>query len=239
MNNWRELLNEEETFTFKRARSENYQQQQQIVVINEPKPLKFFDEDEDDESAEDECFGCEILAEKNYVAMKNEDLIALIEYMRKTIGKVNPKYLAGRIAKKYKKIQQQVNKNVPEGFHPLPDWTKERIMKHWLLECLDPELQGWLRMWEMAEVAQIALKASKKCDDEGNQYIDIYQDRIYNQKVEKMEALYKSDVSKKMYYSGGAVLNSKTINEGPICYSGKNIKDHFRLMRHNKTGATK
>lgn len=229
MTTWQDMLNLDDSFSFKRIKTGALISTTTTNNNNKKPNISQCDSIYDRDEEYEVCFGCEIIAECDYGAIDSEDIIALMTRVRKCIGKVNPRALARDIARRYAIIQEKVN---AKGKDPLPDWTEDGIMNHWLYHNVDPELQAWLRMWESQRITQCALKAMfVKNDDTGAEYIDEKQNKIYNAQVEKMESLSRSDPTQKQYYSGGAYLNSKTVSEGSIVYSGKTINNYFKRQR--------
>lgn len=175
-----------------------------------------------------ECFGCWYNGEQEAGATSSQDIKALMDIIRKTISKTDPINLAIYLAKRYKTIQEDVNGNLMPGEEPLPEWSSASILDHLRNHNTDPELQGWHRMVELQELAQIALNAAVVRNPEtGAVLIDEKQGKMYLEFVKQMETQSKSDPSKKLYYSGGNHIDMKSASEGAIAYSGKNIIDYW------------
>lgn len=170
------------------------------------------------------CYGCCYIGEQEAGATAHEDVVALMNIIRKCIAKTDLINLSLHLAERYLKIQKDVNSHLLPGEKPLPDWTAASILDHLRNHNTDPELQGWNRMTELQELAQIALNASVVRNPETGQVsIDEKQAKMYLEFVKQMESLSKSDPSKKLYYSGGNHLDPKSLSDGPISWSGKNI----------------
>jgi len=182
--------------------------------------------------AQSGCFGCCYNGEQEAGAATREDIVAIMNMIRKTISKTDPINLAMHVAQRYKKIQDDVNSNLMPGEAPLPDWTAATILNHLRVHNTDPELQTWHRIVELQELAQIALNASVvRNPDTGAVSIDEKQAKMYLEFVKQLESQSKSDPSKKLYYSGGNHIDMKVASEGPISYSGKNIVDFWNNKR--------
>jgi len=174
------------------------------------------------------CFGCWFNGEREAGATSSQDIEALMNIIRKTISKTDPVNLAIYLAERYEQIQADVNDALMPNEKPLPDWTAATILDHLRNHNTDPELQTWHRITEFQELQQIALNSMVVVDPEtGAMQLDDKQAKLYMDLVKQTETLYKSDPSKKLYYSGGNHIDMKAASEGPICYSGKNLIDFW------------
>jgi hypothetical protein len=196
-------------------------------------PSRQYEEEELGEPlCRDECFGCSYVGEDAAGATSSEEIIQLMDMMRKTIAKTSPISLARAVAVKYKKIQESVNQNLKSDQVPLPDWTEPTILEHLRYHINDPEINHWFTMFDLREMRKIALKASVvKNEDTGEMCMDEKQTKIYLELLKAEEIYYKSDPTKKLYYSGGKFIDPQTTSEGPIYYSGKNIYSYFGKKR--------
>ena len=177
MNDWDSLINCNDIFRIKKPKHNN----DDSIVVHNKKPVYVACESIYEQDDEDNCFGCMYIGEYDMGAIRNEDLKALMDRQRKSIGKVNPRSLARDLAERYAIMQERYNSKLRPGQQPLPDYGPEKWMNHWLYHNVDPELQGWLRMWEMQKIAQKSLKASFIMNaDTGEECIDEKQNKIYN-----------------------------------------------------------
>jgi hypothetical protein len=234
MNNWKELLDCDDIFKFKKQKIGGGKEITTATVNS--KPIISHCESIYDKDDQDNCFGCIYLGEYDTGAIEHEDLQGLMDRQRKSIGKVCPRILAKDLAARYLVIQEKVNEKLRHDQMPLPDYSEEDWMNHWLYHNTDPELQGWLRMWEKQRIAQVSLKAMfVKNLDTDEEFIDEKQNKIYNETCKEMETLYKNDVTKKQYYSGGAYLDTKAISQnGTLSYSGKTIIDYMNKKKRQR-----
>lgn len=174
------------------------------------------------------CFGCWFNGEREAGATSSQDIEALMNIIRKTISKTDPVNLAIYLAERYEQIQEDVNSSLMPNEKPLPDWTAATILDHLRNHNTDPELQTWHRITEFQELQQIALNSMVVVDPEtGAVQLDDKQAKLYMDLVKQTETLYKSDPSKKLYYSGGNHIDMQAASEGPISYSGKTLIDFW------------
>ena len=175
------------------------------------------------------CFGCVYIGEVESGTSSSEEVTALFKIIRKCISKMDPISLAVDIANRYRVIQLDVNSHLTYGQQPLPDWDAASILEHIRYHTTDPEMQTWLRIVELQEMGKIALRASVvRNTDTDEMQLDEKQCKLYIEITKSIESLYKSDPSKKLYYSGGNQFDTKAASEGPIAYSGKSIVSYLR-----------
>lgn len=170
------------------------------------------------------CFGCIYVGEQDSGAVAFEDIMALLNMIRRSIARTDPINLAIHLAERYKMIQDDVNDNLQPGETPLPDWDAATILEHLRSHNTDPELQLWMRISELQELAQIALNASVTVDpDTGAHSIDEKQCKMYVEICKTLESFRKSDPSKHVFYSAGDHLDMKAASQGPIATQGKTL----------------
>ena len=175
------------------------------------------------------CFGCIYVGEQDAGAVAYEDIMALLNMIRRSIARTDPVNLAIHLAERYKQIQTDVNDNLRPGETPLPDWTAATILEHLRSHNTDPELQLWMRISEMQELAQIALNASVVVDpDTGAHSIDEKQCKMYVEISKTLETFRKSDPSKHVFYSGGNHIDMKSASQGPIATQGKTLITYLK-----------
>lgn len=175
------------------------------------------------------CFGCCYVGEHDAGAIAYEDIMAILNMVRRSIARADPITLVKHVAQRYRQIQREVNDNLQPGESPLPDWSEATILEHLRSHNTDPELQQWMRASEMQELAQIALRASVVLNpDNGELSIDEKQCKMYLEIVKSLETFSKSDPSKKAFYSSGGHIDMSTASQGPISLHGK------RLIRYLK-----
>lgn len=168
------------------------------------------------------CYGCCYIGEQEAGATPIEEIVVLMNMIRKCYPKTDHINLAIHVAAKYEKIRSSVNSKLMPGESPLPEWKAATILHHLRMHNVDPELQTCNRMFEMQEVAQVALNAAiVKNPDTGEMQVNIGQAKMYLEFHKSMEALSKTDVTTKLGYSGGNHVDLKSLSEGPISYSGK------------------
>lgn len=173
-------------------------------------------------SPESGCYGCNHMNQAQMGPTPYEEITGLIQTIRKSIARTNPIELANFIASRYAEIREDVNSKLLPGEQPLPEWTAATILHHLRFHNVDAEIQNWRRMVELQEIEQVALHASIIQNEEtGEIKIDPQQYKIYLETGKQIEALSKSDLTTKNYYSDGALLEQRTLKEGPIALSGK------------------
>ncbi len=176
-----------------------------------------------------ECFGCAYLGENDTGLISFDEIKSLIIMIRKSISKTRITDLVKHVETKYDQIRTEINSSLMEGEVALPEWKAALILDHLRNHNVDAEMQHWHRMVELQELAQIALSASVIRNDEtGEVKIDPIQSKMYIEFVKQMETLSKSDPATKTYYSGGNLLDTKSVNEGFISYSGKPLLAHWK-----------
>lgn len=176
------------------------------------------------------CFGCCYAGEQDSGAASYESIQNLMNMIRKSIAKTDIVNLANHVAQKYEEIRKDVNDNLLPGEKPLPPWTAATIVQHIRYHNADPELQTWNTITEYQELAKIAMDASVIRNEEtGELKIDPVQAKIYLEYKKQIEAMYKSDPTEKLYYSGGAHFDTKTASEGFISFSGKPLIAQWKL----------
>jgi len=177
------------------------------------------------------CFGCVYIGERDSAAIPYEDVMILIDMIRKSIARTDPINLSIHIARKYEQLRCEINSSLMPGEVPLPEWNAATILDHIRNHNTDPEIQTWVRLAELQELAQIALHASVERDPEtGQKRINEKQCKMYMELVKAMESLAKSDPSKKVFFSGGAHIDMKVGAQGMIAISGKNIVDYWKSI---------
>jgi hypothetical protein len=170
------------------------------------------------------CYGCCYVGEQEAGAVPIEELMNLMTMIRKSIAKTDQINLAMHVAQKYETIRTRINQNLMYGEKPLPEWRAATILQHLRMHNTDPELQTWSRMVELQELAQVALNASVVRNSESGEIrLDAGQTKLYLELNKQIESLSKTDVTTKLYYSGGNHLDMKAASEGPISYSGKTL----------------
>lgn len=175
------------------------------------------------------CFGCVYIGEQKSAPVQYDDIAALLKMIQKSIAYTDPKNLCIHVAAKYKLIQTEINSGLLPDETPLPNWTAASILNHIRMHNADPEIQQWLRMCELQELAQIALHDCIEVDIEtGVTQVNDRKVKIYLEIVKAMETLSKSDPSKKMFFSHGSHIDLTTGAQGAIAISGKNIVNYFK-----------
>jgi len=177
------------------------------------------------------CFGCVYIGERDAAAIQYEDMMVLIEMIRKSIARTDPINLSIHIASKYKALQREINNSLLPNEVALPDWSAATILDHIRNHNTDPEIQTWVRLSELQELMQIALGASVEQDTEtGQKRIVEKQCKIYMDLLKTTESLFKSDLTKKLFNSGGAHIDTTVASQGLVSISGKNIVDFWKKI---------
>lgn len=175
------------------------------------------------------CFGCCYVGEQDSGAVAYEDIMAILNMVRKSIAHTDPVNLALHVAVRYAQLQRDVNDNLMPGEKPLPDWSAATILEHLRYHNTDPELQLWNRISELQQLARVALNASVVMDpDTGQESIDEKQYKAYLDFIKTIEVLQKSDVSKKAFYSGGSHIDMKAASQGFVAISGKKLMSYLQ-----------
>jgi len=172
-----------------------------------------------------QCYGCWYTAEKEVAAVPYEEIVELIEMIRKTLPKTATINLAIHIAARYAKIRDEINRDLDPEEAPLPEWSAATILDHLQgNHNQDPELFDFFNLKRLKELACIAENASVIRNVEtGEVKIDPVQAKMHLEYVKQIELLTKSDVSQKKYYSAGSHFEEKAASEGPISLSGRRM----------------
>lgn len=174
------------------------------------------------------CFGCVYIGEQDAAAIPYEDIIILINYIRKSIARTDPINLSQHIAEQYAILRADINRTLMPGEKPLPKWTAATILDHIRNHNTDPEIQTWVRLSEIQELMQVALYSSVEQDvDTGAKQVNEKQCKIYMDLCKVYEQLQKSDPTKKNFFKPGAHIDMKTASQGFIAVSGKNLTDRW------------
>lgn len=179
-----------------------------------------------------QCFGCIYTGESDAGAIAYEDIVALMNIIRESIARTDPLNLAIHVAHRYARIQEEVNNNLPPGRMPLPDWNAASVLDHIRNHNTDSELQTWLRMSEMQELAQTALHSAVEIDmTTGAKSLNEKQTKLYIELVKAMKMLSKSDLSTEIYYSGGRHIDMNNASSGFLAISGKPMISYLRKIK--------
>jgi hypothetical protein len=182
-----------------------------------------------------QCFGCIYIGEAESGAIGYEDVIALMNMVRESIARTDPLTLAIFVAERYARIQEEVNSNLPHGRNPLPDWNAISVLDHIRNHNTDPELQTWMRMAELQELAQTALHSAVEIDvTTGERSLNEKQTKLYIELVKTMKMLSKSDLSSELFYSGGRHIDMNNASSGFLAVSGKPMVSYLRKLKSRK-----
>lgn len=172
------------------------------------------------------CFGCVYIGEQDAAAIPYEDIIVLINYIRKSIARTDPINLSQHVAEQYAALRAEINSSLMPGEKPLPPWSAATILDHIRNHNTDPEIQTWVRLSEIQELMQVALYSSVEQDVEtGTKQVNEKQCKIYMDLCKMAEQIQKSDPTKKNFYKPGAHIDMKSASQGFIAISGKNLTD--------------
>jgi hypothetical protein len=181
------------------------------------------------------CFGCIYIGEAESGVISYEDVIALMNMVRESIARTDPLTLAIYIAERYAKIQEEVNGNLPPGRNPLPDWNAVSVLDHIRNHNTDAELQRWMRLTELQELAQTALHSSVEIDVQtGERSLNEKQTKLYMELVKTMKMLRKNDLSDEVFYSGGRHIDMNNASSGFLAISGKPMVSYLRKLKSRK-----
>jgi len=242
MSNWQTLLDCDDVFTFstgkKRCDSGGDREGTIVSTANKKQCLEICGPQS--RTIEEEvigipssnratCFGCSFTGECESGAVPSEEIMALMNRIRKTLPKTDPKELAKDIAERYVKIQTNVNKYLIKGQIELPDWTAADILDHLRNHNVDSELQHYFQLKDVQEARDVAYKAMYVRNPETNIVsLDKTQSELWMKLRQEMKDLYKTDHAKNNYFSGGSCIDNKVASEGAIFYSGKNLFNHLK-----------
>jgi hypothetical protein len=171
----------------------------------------------------DQCFACTYVGEREMGAVPFEEVMKLIDQIRKNVAKTKLSTLVVDVADQYARLQKTVNSHLLPGEKPLPDWRAATILEHIRSHTNDPELKIWVILDNLNQLSEIALFASVERDQTGRQRINERQMKCYSDLIKLTLQVYRSKPSDMMFYSGGAHMDIKSASEGPISMSGKRV----------------
>lgn len=176
-----------------------------------------------------ECFGCVYMGERNAAAIPYEDIMEIIDMARKSIGRTDLTTLALHMAKKYKRLRREINRNLLEGEEPLPPWNARTILDHIRHHNQDPEVQQVVILSEIQELREKALNACLEKDTvKGNVRCNKDQVACYEKLVKLQSFIQGKDPSKQAFYSGGAHIDPKVTKQGLLAVTGKNLVSYWQ-----------
>lgn len=180
-----------------------------------------------------ECFACSFGEFGEAEAMAYGDFVKLRRMLETGVSRVAPVNLVQAIARRYAKIRDKVNsKFLRVGKRPLPEWNEATILEHLRYHNVEPKLQTWLQIDELQEIRKVAANACiVRNSDTGELYVDEKQFKIYAETIKLSETLYKSDVSKKLFYSADTHMDTKAASEGALPASGHALINHWEKKR--------
>jgi hypothetical protein len=102
------------------------------------------------------------------------------------------------------------------GYLPLPEWSAERILECLFYHNTDPELQSWLRLYELQDWMRCIMEHGAIEIHEETGKIRPAKDSIASA-TKLMEQYYKingRDVTKMLGYSGGSRIDYNAAKQG-------------------------
>lgn len=170
------------------------------------------------------CFGCVYVGEREKTAIPYTEIMDLIEMARGAMGCTDPITLAKEMADRYARMRREINNSMLPGERPLPEWTAATILDHIRLHNQDAETQLWVTLTEIQELKQAALEgAVERHRGTKRKRVNDKQVAAYERLVKLQYYVAAKDASKLAFYSGGGHLDPKTLSQGMMALSGKNI----------------
>lgn len=178
-----------------------------------------------------ECFGCIQVGEKDKTAVRNDQINNIIDVIRKSVARCDPVALATQVSELYEEYRQDINANLINGDKPLPPWKPAMVLDHIRHHNTDPEMQTWLRLSEIQELQQVALRACVEMDHEsGEKRLNHQQCRIYNDLAKLHQQLSRTDVTKCLFNGAEKHVDMSVARQPTITFHGKNIVDYMKQM---------
>jgi hypothetical protein len=178
--------------------------------------------------SQSECFGCVYIGERDSTAVQFQDIATLIDMIRTSFPRTDPITMCRHVARRYALLRDQLNLSRAPHEYPLPEWSAASILQHITEHNTDPEMQACLRLREFQELIRVALHCSVEEDpDTGERRTNEKQCKLYMELVKAWELVAKSDPTKKMFYSGGAILDTKAASQPIIATTGKSVVDYW------------
>ena len=180
------------------------------------------------------CFGCVYIGEREQTAIPYKDIMDLIEMGRAAVGRCDPITLATDMALRYKAIRRKCNQNLMAGEQPLPQWKAATILEHIRMHNQDPETQMWITLCEIQELKQAALEGAVEMNQSTKRKrVNEKQVAAYEKLVKLQWYVQGKDPQKMWGYSGGSHIDPKSINQGMMALSGKNIVSLWENASNN------
>ena len=181
------------------------------------------------------CFGCVYIGEREQTAIPYKDVMDLIEMGRSAVGRCDPIALAKDMAQRYASIRHKCNKNLLPGETPLPEWKAATILDHIRMHNQDPETQMWVTLCEIQELKQAALEGAVEINQgTKRKRVNDKQIAAYEKLVKLQWYVQSKDPQKMWGYSGGSHIDPKSINQGMLALSGKNIVSLWENARNGR-----
>lgn len=229
--------------TFKRAKVDNgpnifentdedvdkSEEDDNVFEQQPPKSIKQEKKELGSPESRSSCFGCVMIGERDKTAIPFEEFNQIIEMQRKSVAKVDMITLAIAMARKYKKLRNRINGNLLEGEMPLPPWKASTILEHIRFHNQDPELQQVIVLSEIQEARKVAFHAlMEKNKRTGKKRVNKDQAAVYERMVKLQFFVQSKDATKMAFYSSGAFVEPKTLNEGAFASQGKKLVSFWK-----------
>lgn len=235
---WR-VLNLDETFRADTTDPLKQQQPPPKPLTKKPKlvvhglPSRIVEKELGETSDRSKCFCCSYVGEQAGVGeVASEELQSLMDKIRDGLPGTTPRKLVIDVAEEYEKIRKEANRFLKPGQEPLPPMTAADWLAHLRYHNNDPELRFWFDMTDLNELQEVALEASVVQNEETKEILtDEKQVRMYLEILKTKNMMYKMDVTKMRYYSGGKHINPESCSEGIIRFSNKNLFSYWRKKK--------
>lgn len=181
------------------------------------------------------CFGCVYMGEREQTAIPYKDLMDLIEMGRKAMGRCHPVTLAKEMARRYRVLRREINKQVMPGERPLPEWKASTILEHIRSHNQDPETQMWVTLCEIKELKEAALEGAVEYNKgTKRKRVNDKQVSAYEKLVKLEMFVYNKKPQDMWGYSAGGHLDPKSMNQGMLALSGKPVVSLWQNAKRHK-----
>lgn len=178
------------------------------------------------------CFGCVHVGEQEKTTMRYDQVNNIINVIRKSVARCDPVALARHVAQLHARYRREHNANLINGDTPMSVWDAAMVLDHIRNHNTDPEMQTWLRLMEIQELMQVALRASVEIDpDTGERRVNPQQYKVYESLVKLHAQVSKMDVTKCLFKGNEKQMDMSAAREPVIAFQGKTIVDYLRNLK--------
>lgn len=176
-----------------------------------------------------QCFGCVYFGEKD-PKIPTDELTALIEMARQSIGRVDMLCLAQGMESYYEKeIRQKVNSRLMAGETPLPEWKAAQILEHIRMHNQDPLVQQVILLAETQELRAALFDCCFEVSSKtGKMRPNKFNIKSYEDVVKLQLFIQRQDHTKMAFTTSGALLNPQVPSQGLLSTNTKQLHSYWK-----------